>query len=485
MGTHHHSDDPWRVRVDDGDGKPCGAGVLLDERHVLTCAHVVRYAGASPGGTAAHVRIKSVACTPEWTGTARVAPESWVHRSGTRRGDVALLRLDEPTGCRAHASLWRAPISGGKVRVYGFPAAEPYGIGTDAELAGSGGREGEWGLLNRIRTGSPWIEAGYSGAGVVALGGEFAGRVIGIVVADYVNAGARAAWMLPTETVLAYLPQVERYVAGGLANHLGASDDIPPDDVLSDALRLALTQELTRLLDGPWAGTVVLHCDVKPSNIIRFKEESAVGPRDRVRLIDFGSVRTVHDLGPVAEYTEAYAPPKHRAPRPDPEHARPTAGFDLFCLGMTLTELCREHLRDRTAPGVDSLHLLLERATDTADPERRFVSARQFAEQLSGVIRQVVTATPGRGPVQRASALFGSMTDPLHGGLGAVRPVGHWITAGPGADRVLTLSAPFSSPAPRDAAAGAARAAVRSRSPAGRRPGDRGARRVPGRAAAR
>ncbi|MFC4031248.1 trypsin-like serine peptidase [Streptomyces polygonati] len=258
MGTHHHNDDPWRVRVDDGDGTPCGAGVLLDERHVLTCAHVVRYAGASPGGTASHVRIKSVACTPEWSVTARVAPESWVHRNGTRRGDVALLRLDEPVGCRGHASLWRAPISGGRVRVYGFPPAEPYGIGTDAELAGSGGREGEWGLLNQIRSGSPWIEKGYSGAGVVALSGEFTGRVIGIVVADYVNSGARAAWMLPTETVLAYLPQVGRYVAGGLANHLRLSDDMSPADILSDTLRLALTRELTRLLAGQWSGTVVV-----------------------------------------------------------------------------------------------------------------------------------------------------------------------------------------------------------------------------------
>lgn len=33
----------------------------------------------------------------------------------------------------------------------------------------------------------------------------------------------------------------------------------------------------------------LLHMDVKPGNIIRFGEESADGPRDRVRLIDFGA----------------------------------------------------------------------------------------------------------------------------------------------------------------------------------------------------
>jgi hypothetical protein len=32
--------------------------------------------------------------------------------------------------------------------------------------------------------------------------------VIGIVVADYRNADARAAWMMPIETILGYLPDI-------------------------------------------------------------------------------------------------------------------------------------------------------------------------------------------------------------------------------------------------------------------------------------
>ncbi|WP_405585653.1 tetratricopeptide repeat protein [Streptomyces sp. NBC_01190] len=197
----------------------------------------------------------------------------------------------------------------------------------------------------------------------------------------------------------------------------------------------------------------LLHCDVKPGNIIRFREESSLGPRDRVRLIDFGSVRTLDDIRPLVAYTEAYAPPRDQPGGPDPEHLRPTAGFDLYSLGMTLAEVCRAPLRDRTSPGVDSLRLLIDRATDRAVPERRFVSARQFAEQLSGVIRQVVAAPPTSRQYTRASALFGSMTEPLHGGLGAARPLDHWVTADLGEDARLTLSAPFSSPSPRDMAA--------------------------------
>ena len=144
MAAHRHSDDAWRVRVDDEHGKPRGAGVLLDERHVLTCAHVLGKLGDSPDESVSRVRITSAVCHPEWSIAARVVPDSWVYRNGTRRGDVALLELDTPTPCGASAKLWQAPISGVKVRAYGFPRADPYGIAVDAELAGSGGREGEW-----------------------------------------------------------------------------------------------------------------------------------------------------------------------------------------------------------------------------------------------------------------------------------------------------------------------------------------------------
>ncbi|MGW1611038.1 tetratricopeptide repeat protein [Streptomyces sp. NPDC002285] len=192
----------------------------------------------------------------------------------------------------------------------------------------------------------------------------------------------------------------------------------------------------------------LLHCDVKPLNIIRFREQSPAGALDRVRLIDFGAVRSQKDAGPVVAYTPPYAPPEG-----DPEHRRPTPGFDLYSLGMTLREMCHSRWTDRSVPGVDSLRLLLDRATDTEQPWRRFVSARQFAEQLSGVIRQVVAAAPAHRQVARPSALFGSMPEPLHGGLGAARPLAHWVEARPGEDATLTMRAPFASPEPGDIAA--------------------------------
>lgn len=190
----------------------------------------------------------------------------------------------------------------------------------------------------------------------------------------------------------------------------------------------------------------LLHIDVKPENIIRFGEQGADGPRDRVRLIDFGAVWKMGNPGPVTSFTVAYAPPKS-----DPEHTFPTAGWDLFCLGMTLRMLCRRYLREPGRPGSRALDRLLKRATDTAVPARRFVSARQFAEQLSGVIRQVVAAPPVPRRISRPSAVFGSMTEPRHSGLGAPRPLGDWITARVTADGKLAMPAPFEAPASADA----------------------------------
>jgi trypsin-like peptidase len=249
MTTHLHAEHPWRVGV---TGRRGGAGVMLDERHVLTCAHVV-------GDENQRVAVRSAVCNPEWRATAQVASGSWVYRDDNPlRGDVALLVLDEPAPCDAHATLWLAPISGGMVRAHGFPQAEPYGIPADAELGGDGGREGEFGLLNPVHVGRQWIEPGFSGAGVLKLDGGHAGHVIGIIVADYRNADARAAWMMPTETILKYLPDIARYVAGQPTDRLGASDDGLPELAHGDTLRVALTRELARLLTGGWTGTVVL-----------------------------------------------------------------------------------------------------------------------------------------------------------------------------------------------------------------------------------
>jgi hypothetical protein len=247
MGNPLPAEHPWRVHV---DGCEHGAGVLLDERHVLTCAHVI----GEESGTA---EIRN-AVGADWRSMAWVVPGSWVERSASTRlrDDVALLELDRPAPAGTHTRLWRVPLSRGRVRVFGYPETATGGIPVDADLGGDGDH-GELYMLNRTPARGPWIKPGFSGAGVVMLDGEHAGRVIGIVVGQYRDGDDRGAWMMPTETIRSYLPATEPWVAGAPAARLGLSGSMP---VLrsGDILGIALTRELTRLLTDGWAGTVVI-----------------------------------------------------------------------------------------------------------------------------------------------------------------------------------------------------------------------------------
>jgi serine/threonine-protein kinase PknG len=211
------------------------------------------------------------------------------------------------------------------------------------------------------------------------------------------------------------------YVGGGTVRPVSLAEPLEPVLVLG----LQLLEALDYL-----HGKGFLHCDVKPANIVR--------GGDRVRLIDFGAVRTIVNPKPADTFSAAYCPEPH-----DPERAAPTVGFDLYCAARTLGELCGAYLDFRDElPGVESLRLLIGRATATA-PERRFVSARQFAEQLSGVLQQLVEGQA----VPHRSVVFASMTQALDGGLGEVVPMERWVGARAAAGVVNLGAAPFSCPA--------------------------------------
>jgi hypothetical protein len=226
--------------------------VLLDERLVLTCAHVVENENNE-------VTVHGAADHTEWSSTAHVADDSWLYRNdGTHRGDVTLLELDDPAPGHVRTRLWCAPLSGGEVHTYGYPATAPDGIWVDARLGGDGGRGHELGQLNPVSPGLQWIEPGFSGAGVVVTNGSHAGHVIGIVVLDYRNEDAKHAWLMPAETIRHYLPGFARHVAGESGDRIRPDDHGLPELPRGDVLRLALTQELSRLLTGGWTGAAII-----------------------------------------------------------------------------------------------------------------------------------------------------------------------------------------------------------------------------------
>jgi serine/threonine protein kinase len=148
----------------------------------------------------------------------------------------------------------------------------------------------------------------------------------------------------------------------------------------------------------------LLYCDLKPDNVIQ--------SGDRIKLIDFGGVRRMDDDQSPIFFTHGYAAPEIAA-------EGPSVAADLYTVGRTLAVLSFDFtgytsryqyalpepddvpLLDR----FDSYRRFLERATDS-DTDRRFDSAEQMAEQLTGVLREILALETGE-PKPGKSAVFG------------------------------------------------------------------------------
>jgi serine/threonine-protein kinase PknG len=138
-----------------------------------------------------------------------------------------------------------------------------------------------------------------------------------------------------------------------------------------------------------------------------FKPDNAMVQEDReIKLIDLGAVKRLVDRKSPILGTRGYQ-------APEVPHVGLSESSDLYTVARTLTELmlgtpdldgplepAARSLLDRH----ESLHRFLAKGTAT-QPAERFQSAGEMAEQLLGVLRQVVAVDSGR-PRPDASALF-------------------------------------------------------------------------------
>ncbi len=144
----------------------------------------------------------------------------------------------------------------------------------------------------------------------------------------------------------------------------------------------------------------LVYCDFKPDNIIQTEEQ--------LKLIDMGGVRYIDGDGPI------YGTVGYQAPEIETDGPSPCS--DLYTVGRTLAVLTFEFsgFQGRyqfTLPEdqpllaqYPSYARLLRRATHR-DPGRRFQSAGEMAEQLTGVLREVLSLDDGQ-PRPSFSGLF-------------------------------------------------------------------------------
>ena len=166
---------------------------------------------------------------------------------------------------------------------------------------------------------------------------------------------------------------------------------------------LAYGLEALRAL-GYLHGQGLLYCDFKPDNAIQSEEQ--------LKLIDLGGVRRADDVDSPIFGTRGYQ-------APEIETDGPSVSSDLYTVARALavmsfpfrgfTTMYVDGLPPRAEVPLltwyESFDRLLRRATHRV-PARRFQSAAEMADQLVGVLREVLSIQDGQ-PRPASSTLFG------------------------------------------------------------------------------
>ncbi|GAA0222122.1 serine/threonine-protein kinase [Saccharothrix mutabilis subsp. mutabilis] len=188
-------------------------------------------------------------------------------------------------------------------------------------------------------------------------------------------------------------------------------------------------------------GVGLLYCDFKPDNVIQTEEQ--------LKLIDLGAVRRVDD-----RHSPIYGTIGYQAP--EIGTIGPSVASDLYTVGRALAVMSFQFdFRGRYKESLpedqpvllrhDSLRRFLLRATHR-DPEQRFASAEDMAEQLTGVLREVLAQQdevprPGLSrqftPERRA---FGTEGAPGACAVAGCLPVPQVDTADPAAGFLATAT---------------------------------------------
>ncbi|MFH8348808.1 tetratricopeptide repeat protein [Streptomyces sp. NPDC018045] len=246
--NHYAGDGCWRVRLFQGerrDAPPLGAGVLLPDGLVLTCAHVVLAARrtAAAGGRPGDPPTPLSDVFAEFPCALPAVPRPVAAQVLTRHlrpptgqfgADIALLRLAEQPPVEPAVLHRQVPALGEQVHTVGYPRDLPGGEHITARLMGRGGpgRFPEWVQLDP-ETAPYVVRHGFSGSGVVH---DRTRGVIGILVHQYGTAQfpvpSSHAYMIPTETVLGHLADEKiklratgaRAVSGSIRLVPGAAD---------------------------------------------------------------------------------------------------------------------------------------------------------------------------------------------------------------------------------------------------------------------
>ena len=158
---------------------------------------------------------------------------------------------------------------------------------------------------------------------------------------------------------------------------------LPPDQAVAYIIEIAPALDYLHTQG-------LAYCDFKPDNVMQTDEQ--------LKLIDLGAVIAMDDLESALYGTVGYQ-------APEISQTGPTVASDVYTVGRTLAVLVMDvpqehgHFVEQlpgpaTVPVLakhESLYRAIKRATDP-DPEQRFSSIEEMADQLTGVLHEIVAA---------------------------------------------------------------------------------------------
>jgi serine/threonine-protein kinase PknG len=183
-------------------------------------------------------------------------------------------------------------------------------------------------------------------------------------------------------------------------------------------------------------GRGLVYCDFKPDNLIQTEE--------LLKLIDMGGVRRIDDDDSAIYGTVGYQAPEIATAGPSPSSDLYTVGRALAVMTFEFSGYQSKYSHSLPDPATvpvlarnESFLRALRRATDP-DPDRRFASAGEMAEQLTGVLREVLAVADGKprpafstlfSPELRAIGVVAALTDSDAGSVEPLVPLAE-IVAG-------------------------------------------------------
>jgi len=228
------SPDASLVRIRTVDGRVVGAGFLVGERQILTCAHVVSQALGLPGNPLdplqGAVLLDFPLIAPRTPLTASVA--QWCPLLADGRGDIAGLELqgEPPVGVEVVRFALAEDLWEHAFRAFGFPAGYDDGVWSTGRLLGR--QATDWVMIEDVKAQGFAVGPGFSGTPVWDR--QLQG-VVGMVVTASRPADTKAAFVLPLDVLVAAWPLIEPITRQRV--FLSAA---PADDEFADRLRIDL-----------------------------------------------------------------------------------------------------------------------------------------------------------------------------------------------------------------------------------------------------